>query len=80
MKYTTSGSSATDCWQKLAQAWGAETVIATTSAENLEYVRELGVDHAIDYRSQNWWEAAMPSPRSCKILLCWRSCPMKAWT
>ncbi|CAE7444917.1 AOR [Symbiodinium natans] len=41
---------------QLAKAWGAGTLIATTSAENELYVRGLGADRVLDYRSQNWWE------------------------
>ncbi|MDB5269580.1 MAG: alcohol dehydrogenase [Hymenobacter sp.] len=40
---------------QFAKAKGAY-VIGTASAGNLDYVRELGADEAIDYRSQPWEE------------------------
>ncbi len=41
---------------QLAKNAGA-TVFTTASAANHEYVRSLGADHAIDYRSENFYEA-----------------------
>jgi len=41
---------------QLAKAWGATTIITTTSVANEPYVLRLGADRVIDYRSQNWWE------------------------
>eukprot|EP00929_Paragymnodinium_shiwhaense_P047959 TRINITY_DN24319_c0_g1_i1.p1 TRINITY_DN24319_c0_g1~~TRINITY_DN24319_c0_g1_i1.p1 ORF type:complete len:369 (+),score=58.99 TRINITY_DN24319_c0_g1_i1:74-1180(+) len=39
---------------QLAKAWGANTVITTTSAANTDYVRSLGADLVIDYKTSNW--------------------------
>eukprot|EP00421_Protoceratium_reticulatum_P003450 CAMPEP_0168375694 /NCGR_PEP_ID=MMETSP0228-20121227/9941_1 /TAXON_ID=133427 /ORGANISM="Protoceratium reticulatum, Strain CCCM 535 (=CCMP 1889)" /LENGTH=360 /DNA_ID=CAMNT_0008388665 /DNA_START=1 /DNA_END=1079 /DNA_ORIENTATION=+ len=41
---------------QLAKALGASNVITTTSAANVDYVRQLGADRVIDYHEQNWWE------------------------
>ncbi|CAE7447568.1 AOR, partial [Symbiodinium necroappetens] len=41
---------------QLAKAWGATTIITTTSVANELYVRRLGADRVIDYTTQNWWE------------------------
>lgn len=41
---------------QLAKAFGAKTVITTTSAANFDYCRSLGADQLIDYKTQNWWQ------------------------
>ena len=37
-------------------AWNRITVVATASAGNLELLRKLGVDEAIDYRASDFGE------------------------
>lgn len=37
--------------------WKGATVIATASADNLEFVKSLGADQVIDYRSENFAES-----------------------
>jgi len=41
---------------QLAKAFGAGTVITTTSAANFDYCRSLGADQLIDYKTENWWQ------------------------
>ena len=36
--------------------WKGARVIATASARNHEYVKELGADEVIDYNTENFWE------------------------
>lgn len=42
---------------QIAKSLGA-TVITTASPRNHEFLRELGADQVIDYRTQNFWEVA----------------------
>ncbi|TMW61192.1 hypothetical protein Poli38472_013655 [Pythium oligandrum] len=41
---------------QIAKALGASFVAATTSTRNLEYVKQFGVDQAIDYTCEKWWD------------------------
>jgi len=40
---------------QLAKALGAGKVITTCSRRNLDFVKKMGADQAMDYRTQNWW-------------------------
>lgn len=42
------------CCVQLAKMSGAEVVACTSSAEKGEKLREIGADHVIDYRDQDW--------------------------
>jgi len=41
---------------QLAKAFGASTIITTTSASNVAYVTKLGATQAIDYHQHNWYD------------------------
>jgi len=41
---------------QMASAFGATSLITTTSKKNFEYCQELGATRVIDYKSDNWWE------------------------
>jgi NADPH:quinone reductase-like Zn-dependent oxidoreductase len=43
------------CGIQLAKAYGASKVITTTSADNFAYVKALGADQVLDFRTQDWW-------------------------
>jgi len=45
---------------QIAKAFGARTVITTTSATNMDYCKDLGADQVIDYHTGNWWEVLTP--------------------
>lgn len=44
---------------QVAKALGATTLVTAGSEEKCAYCIELGADHAINYRSSNWLEAAL---------------------
>ncbi len=41
---------------QLAKIMGASHCVATCSERNVEFVREMGADAALDYGKQQWWE------------------------
>jgi len=41
---------------QLAKALGATKIITTTSSANADYVKSVGADQVIDYKSSNWWD------------------------
>ncbi|TMW60916.1 hypothetical protein Poli38472_000958 [Pythium oligandrum] len=45
---------------QIAKAMGASFVAATTSTRNLDFIKQYGVDQAIDYTSDKWWEVLEP--------------------
>ncbi|GAB5362819.1 hypothetical protein AAMO2058_000831500 [Amorphochlora amoebiformis] len=45
---------------QLAKAFGADTIITTTSGANAEYCKSLGASRIIDYHKENWWEVLIP--------------------
>ncbi|TMW61184.1 hypothetical protein Poli38472_013647 [Pythium oligandrum] len=45
---------------QIAKAVGASFVVATTSTRNLDFVKQFGVDQAIDYTSEKWWGVLEP--------------------
>merc|ERR1712135_88993 len=49
---------------QMAKAWGATTVITTTSQANADYVTSLGADRVIDYHTQNWWDESVVANNS----------------
>jgi len=49
---------------QLLKAWGAE-VITTCGTENLEFVRDLGADRAIDYKREDFAQVV----RDCDVVL-----------
>jgi len=52
----------------LAKAFGAATVVTTTSAQNEDYCRRLGADRIIDYRASNWWDDAVVPDGSIDVV------------
>eukprot|EP00928_Gymnodinium_smaydae_P039486 TRINITY_DN26970_c0_g1_i2.p1 TRINITY_DN26970_c0_g1~~TRINITY_DN26970_c0_g1_i2.p1 ORF type:complete len:326 (+),score=33.14 TRINITY_DN26970_c0_g1_i2:46-978(+) len=41
---------------QLAKAFGAQSIITTTSSSNADYVKQLGAQRVIDYKVENWWD------------------------
>lgn len=54
--------------QLAKRAWSAANVTVTTSAANFGYVKSLGADYAIDYRSEDWWDPAVVPPASFDVV------------
>eukprot|EP00035_Acanthoeca_spectabilis_P033897 m.25971 g.25971 ORF g.25971 m.25971 type:complete len:1077 (+) comp6262_c0_seq1:117-3347(+) len=46
---------------QMALAYGAATVITTTSADNFDFVRSLGATKVFDYRTQDWAKELGPN-------------------
>jgi NADPH:quinone reductase-like Zn-dependent oxidoreductase len=53
---------------QMAKAWGATTVITTTSQANADYVTSLGADRVIDYHTQNWWDESVVANNSVDVI------------
>lgn len=53
---------------QIARALGAGRIITTTSADNFDYVRRLGADKAIDYRTQDWWNSSVLADASVDVV------------
>ena len=53
---------------QLAKAFGAATVLTTTSAANFDYCRSLGADVLIDYHTQDWWDPAVVADASVDVV------------
>eukprot|EP00937_MAST-01D_sp_MAST-1D-sp2_P002561 g2561.t1 len=53
---------------QLARAMGARRVIATCGASNLDFVRRVGADTALDFRVQNWYDPGALEPGSVDVI------------
>jgi NADPH2:quinone reductase len=53
---------------QLAKAFGAGQVTTTTSADNFDYVKLIGADVAIDYKTANWWDPSVVADDSIDVV------------
>jgi len=53
---------------QMAKAFGAHSVITTTSAANVAYCRGLGANRVLDYHTEDWWDDSVIAPASVDVI------------
>ena len=53
---------------QLARAMGAARIVATCGADNLDFVRSMGADEALDFRRQNWYDVGVLEAGSVDVI------------